>query len=77
MLNKIRKALLGFRKYSFALIIVAVTVWFRLVDLINGDNVEGIFVGVGAAFMASNLGKHIVDVIKEKAKEQIEKLKKE
>lgn len=68
MLNKIRSSLIGFRKFLVTLTILVITVWFRLANLIDGDNVADIFVGVGAAFMAANLIEHIREAIKENKK---------
>ena len=75
MIAKIKKAMIGFRKYSIMLVIIGIAIWFRLAELINGDNVADLLKTVAAAFFAGNLTEHITDTIKQKAKEKVKDLK--
>ncbi len=60
----------GLRKFIVMLIIITITVTFRLTDLINGTEMVDLLKTTGAAFFASNLGEHIVKVIKDKVKKE-------
>lgn len=64
MIEKIKKALYGFRKVFVMFTILTVAIIFRLQDLINGDNFTELIKITGTAFFASNLGKGIADAIK-------------
>lgn len=68
MLNKIKNYLVGFRKYSVMLLIIAIAVSFRLTDFISGAEMVELLKVTGAAFMASNMVERIVEVIKERMK---------
>ena len=66
MLDKIKNALMGYRKFSVMLVIIVIAVSFRLSDLIDGNGLVELLKVTGAAFFASNVGEHIVNVIKQK-----------
>lgn len=66
MIDKIRKALTGFRKFSIMVSIIVIGVWFRLSGLIDGGNFVDLIKTTGAAFFAANLIEHVTDTIKKK-----------
>lgn len=68
MLDKIKKYLVGFRKYSIMLIMIVIAISFRLTNYINGEEMVELLKVTGAAFMASNMAERIVDAIKAKVK---------
>ena len=68
MLDKIKEYLIGVRKFSVMILIIVIAVIFRLTDLISGAEMVELLKVTGAAFMASNVGEHIVKAIKERMK---------
>jgi hypothetical protein len=68
MLDKIKAALTGFRKFSVMLILISIGVSFRLTNLINGSEMVELLKVTGAAFFAANLVEHVTAVIKERMK---------
>ncbi len=50
MLDKIKAALTGFRKFSVMLILISIGVSFRLTNLINGSEMVELLKVTGAAF---------------------------
>ncbi len=68
MIDKIKAAMTGFRKFSVMLILIGIGVGFRLSDHINGAEMTELLKVTGAAFFASNLVEHVVAVIKERMK---------
>lgn len=66
VIDKIRKALTGFRKFSIMVSIIVIGVWFRLSGLIDGGNFVDLIKTTGAAFFAANLIEHVTDTIKKK-----------
>jgi|TARA_R110000851_G_scaffold293070_6_gene447642 hypothetical protein len=68
MIDKIKEWLVGFRKVTVMLLLIGIGVSFRLADLINGAEFVELLKVTGAAFFASNVGEHIVNVIKERMK---------
>lgn len=66
MLNKIKNAILGLRKFSIMIAILLVGIWFRLDNLIDGDGFVELLKVTGAAFMGSNMVEHITEAIKKK-----------
>lgn len=69
MINKIKSYLTGLRKFSVMLVIISVAIWFRLENLMSGDNVTELLKVTGSAFMAANLVEHVTETIKKKLKE--------
>jgi len=68
MLNKIKEALTGFRKFLIILIIITIGISFRLCNLINGSEMVELLKVTGASFFAANLVEHVTNTIKERMK---------
>ena len=66
MIDKIKAALTGFRKFSVMLILIGIAVGFRLSEHINGSEMVELLKVTGAAFFAANLVEHVTNVIKER-----------
>jgi len=56
----------GYRKYSVIILIIIIGVIFRLNGYINGSELVELLKVSVAAFFASNIGKSIVNTIKDK-----------
>jgi hypothetical protein len=66
MIDKIKKALTGFRKFIVMMLLILIGVSFRLTDLVNGSEMVELLKVTGAAFMAANLVEHVTEVIKQR-----------
>ena len=66
MIERIRDLLIGFRKYSIMVIIILISVSFRLTNLINGSEMVELLKITSAAFFAGNMVERITEVIKSK-----------
>ncbi len=59
------KLLLGFRKLSVVILAITLSTIFLLTHHIDGKNYSDIMTGVVVAFMASNAGTHLMEMVKE------------
>lgn len=59
-MDRLRKMLVGFRKLSFALILLAVTTTLVIAGIISGQDYALILSTSMPAFFAANLGEHIL-----------------
>ena len=66
MIEKIKRAMYGFRKVFVMLIVIFIAILFRVQDRISGDNFTELLKVTVTAFFASNLGKGIIEAIKSK-----------
>lgn len=65
----------GLRKWSVMVLIIAISVIFRLIGMINGVEFVALLKGVGVAFMASNAVESIKDTIKARFEQKDDKNK--
>jgi hypothetical protein len=57
------KIFIGFRKFVFALLVLAISVTLLYYNYITGSDFAQIVSGVGVAFMGANLGERALDSI--------------
>ena len=57
--------LIGFRKFTYGMIFFSVTLILLLFELINGTDFIKYNSDVAVAFMATNIGEHIINITKQ------------
>lgn len=55
LIEKIKKAIYGVRKYSIMLVFITIAITFRIKGLISGSDMTQLLSVTGSAFFASNL----------------------
>lgn len=56
-----KQYIMGLRKYSFTMLLLGISTYLVYMDIISGDNFEGIMVVLAASFPASNLLEHYIE----------------
>lgn len=65
MIKKLIGLVIGIRKFSVILMLVAVAVIFRLTNHLSGQNFVDLLVPVAVAFMGTNMAEHALNMAKE------------
>ena len=60
------KLFMGFRKFITIVIVIATAITFRLLNYVNGSEFVDLLKGCVIAYMATNIGSHLVSAIKDK-----------